>query len=77
MNFESFEKFESMTKEEIFEVLADNLQKCRSRLEANEQELLTDRRSTSLKNRGKELGAALNAIESLLEDLGIDADEIE
>lgn len=77
MNFESFEKFESMTKEEIFEVLTSHLQKCRDRLEANEQELLTDSRSTSLKNRGRELGAALNAIESLLEDLGIDADEIE
>ena len=77
MNYEAFEKFESMTKEEIFEILTNHLHKCRDRLEANKQELLTDSRSMSLRNRGKELGAELNAIESLLEDLGIDADEIE
>lgn len=69
--------FYEMTHEEIKDVLVEHLHMCRSRCKQNSENLLCDSRSMSLKNQGKLLGAALIEIESILDDLNIDPDEIE
>ncbi len=72
----TFDAFTDLTHEEIQDILIKHLHDCRDRLNENKALLACDSRSVSLKNRGRELTAALTEIESLLDDLGIDPDEI-
>lgn len=72
----TFDSFNDLTHEEIQNILIEHLNNCRHNLADNKTLLSNDSRSMSLKNRGKELTAALTEIESLLYDLGIDPDEI-
>ncbi len=72
----TFDAFTDLTHEEIQDILIKHLRDCRDKLTENKTLLTCDTRSMSLKNRGKELTAALTEIESLLYDLGIDTEEI-
>lgn len=71
-----FEYFMEMEHSEILETLIDNLRYWEHEAEKNKRKLLTDSRSMALRNRGKEVNQALVAITNLLEDLGIDVDEL-
>lgn len=72
-----FEAFEELSKEEIFDILVRHYNNCREELRKIEEKLSVDTRSQSLKNRGKEHSQALTALTDLLDDLGIDTDELE
>lgn len=71
-----FEYFMEMEHSEILETLIDNLRYWEHEAEENKRNLLTDNRSVALRNKGREINQALVAITNVLEDLGIDVDEL-
>lgn len=72
-----FTEFEEKTHNEIQNILISNYRKWQSKAEENAQQVAIDSRSTSLKNKSREITAGINAITELLEDLGIDVDELD
>lgn len=72
-----FTEFTAKTHAEISDILIKNLQFWREEARQNQESLSVDSRSVALRNRGKEISRALTAITNLLEDLGIDVDEID
>lgn len=70
-----YEEFYELTHDEIANIILDNYKDCRDILENINQELMSDKRSQSLKNRGKEYGRAFAALEKLMEDLHISPDK--
>lgn len=72
-----FTEFEEKTNNEIQNILISNYRKWQSKAEENAQQVAIDSRSTSLKNKSREITAGINAITELLEDLGIDVDELD
>ena len=71
-----FEVFKEMNHDEILEILIEHLDEWKYKAEKNRRNLSIDSRSMTLKNRGREIGAALTAIINLIEDLGIDVSEL-
>lgn len=71
-----FEVFKEMNHDEILEILIKHLDEWKYEAEKNRRKLSIDSRSMTLKNRGREIGAALTAIINLIEDLGIDVSEL-
>ncbi|NLZ46486.1 MAG: hypothetical protein GX896_07325 [Clostridiales bacterium] len=71
-----FEVFKEMNHDEILEILIEHLDEWKYKAEKNRRKLSIDSRSMTLKNRGREIGAALTAIINLIEDLGIDVSEL-
>ena len=72
-----FTDFEDKTHDEIQSILINNYRKWLDKADENAQKVATDSRSTSLKNKSREITAGINAITELLEDLGIDVDELD
>ena len=72
----NFEAFDNLSHEEILEILIRHYNNCKDRRESIEEQLRVDSHSRRLKNEAKEHSRALTAITDLLDDLGIDVDEL-
>ncbi len=73
----TFELFEEMSHEDIQSVLIEHLQDSYERQHQTVLAMQSDSRSRSLKNRVRERSEVIAEIRSIMEDLGIDPDEIE
>ena len=71
-----FTGFNDKTHKEILDILIDHFNNLKAQARSNREQLEVDSRSMALRNRGKEINAALTAITDLLEELDIDVDEL-
>ena len=71
-----FTGFNDKTHKEILDILIDHFNNLKEQARSNREQLEVDSRSMALRNRGKEINAALTATTDLLEELDIDVDEL-
>lgn len=71
-----FIDFNDKTHKEILNILIEHLNNLKEQARSNREQLKVDSRSMALRNRGKEINAALTATTDLFENLGIDVDEL-